>query len=204
MRKRPFSFLNVSMEDNASGKAEVELEKVFYAKLLDRNLLSTAREVEHHEQWEIKIPKTDENGGSGRMRVRKTTKPNAEPEYVLTIKTKHYLGGESEVGNPSSEDAFKQFKLMSPRGMIKTRYVFDIPNLVEKWEVDVFTYPDGSPCDWCKIDLELKTDIRGVPPFPKGLFDETSVLTNGDRNMNAAIIIQELYDTVFIRKNELR
>ncbi|MDD2879755.1 MAG: hypothetical protein PHQ58_04915 [Rhodoferax sp.] len=204
MRRKPLSFFNVATEDNATGKAEIELEMVFYAKLLDRNLLATAKETEHHEQWEIKIPKTDETASSGRMRVRKTTKPNSEPEYVLTIKTKHYLGGETEVGNPSSEDAFKQFKAMSPRGMNKTRYVFDIPNRVEKWEVDIFDNPDGTPCDWCKIDLELKSNIREVPAFPVGLFDERSVITNNDRSVESHMKIQELYDTVFIRKNELR
>ena len=202
MRRKPFSLFNIATEDNATGKAEIELEKVFYAKILDRNLLATAKEIEHHEQWELKIPKTDENSSSGRMRVRKTTKPNAEPEYVLTIKTKHYLGGETEVGNHSSEDAFKQFKAMSARGMIKTRYVFDIPNRIEKWEVDVFDYPDGTPCDWCKIDLELKSDIVGLPPFPTGLFDERNVITNEDRCLESHMRIQELYDTVFIRKNE--
>lgn len=199
---RRFRFLSISTEDDSSGKAELEIEKVFYAKLLNRSLLSQAREVVHHEQWELKIPKADNNACSGRMRIRKITKPNQEPEYILAIKTKHFLGGETEVGNPSSEDAFKQFKAMSSRGMVKTRYVFDIPNMKEKWEIDTFDYPDGTPCDWCKVDLELKSQIKNLPPFPVGLLDDKTIISNDDQQINARMQIQELYDKVFIRKNE--
>lgn len=204
MRRTIFDHIVVALEDNSSGKSEVEEERVFYAKLLNRDLLAQAKEVEHHEQWEIKIPKTDDNACSGRMRVRKTTKVNQEPEYVLTTKTKHPLGGENETGNPSSEDAFNQFKGMAPAGMIKTRYVFDIPNRLEKWEVDTFVHLDGTPSDWCKIDLERKTDNRELPAFPLGLFDESTVMESCERSMASQMKIRELYDTIFIRKNEGR
>lgn len=197
-------WLTPCFEDDSSGKAEIEIEHVFYAKLANRGALTLAREVQHQEQWELKIPKTDDNASSGRMRIRKITTPNQEPQYILAIKTKHHLGGEIEVGNPSSEDAFNQFKAMSARGMIKTRYVFDIPNREEKWEVDTYTHLDGTPCEWCKIDLEVKTTERAIPPFPIGLFDETSVMSANDRSMAHQMKIQELYDTVFIRKNELQ
>ena len=88
-RHREAAALN--LEERSDGQAGLEKEYVYYARLEDVKVLATATHVEHHEQWEIRIPKTDKNASAMRVRVRKTTdpkSPDSAPEYVETKKIK--------------------------------------------------------------------------------------------------------------------
>lgn len=199
----------IALEEAATGEANQERELVYYAKLAENHevVLKQAVSREHHEQWELRVDKTDENATAGRFRVRKTTPVGddaGEAEYVLTSKTKLPDGsGETEVAVPSSEAQFNQFKAMSPRGMIKTRYTFDIPGRVDKWEIDTFIDQRGNPSPWVKIDLEITDGNFTRPPFPVGLLDETTVITNSMKSSLVHNVIRELYEDVFITKNQV-
>lgn len=199
----------MALEEAATGEANQEREMVFYAKLAEGAdaVLRTAQACEHHEQWELRVEKNDENAAAGRFRVRRTTavgNDSTEVQYVLTSKTKLADGsGENEVSVPTSEDQFNQFKLMSPRGMIKTRYTFDIPGRPDKWEVDTFIDQNGDPSAWVKIDLEITDGNFSRPPFPGGLIDELTVMTNAMKSSEIQARIRQLYDEVFITPNNV-
>ena len=198
-----------ALEEAATGQSNQEREMVFYAKLAEGSdeVLKAAQHREHHEQWELRVEKADDNAAGGRFRVRRTTAvgtDNHAVEYVLTSKTKLSDGsGENEVSVPSSEDQFNQFKLMSPRGMIKTRYTFDIPGRPDKWEVDTFVDQKGDPSAWVKIDLEITDGNFTRPPFPPGLIDEMTVMTNAMKSIEISQRIRQLYDEVFITPNQV-
>ena len=199
---------SVAMEEDATGVAKVETEFVFYAHMgpSAADVLKTAELIEGHEQWELRIPQEGGNASGGRMRVRMTTTGD-QVEYVRTTKTKLPDGSENEVALPSSVDEFKQFKAMSPRGMLKTRHVFAIPRLKEKWEVDTYIDPTtGELSPWMKIDLELdaETERKGfaLPKFPDGLVGEDyHILSKGARSKLIQDAISWLYEYIFITPN---
>lgn len=199
----------VSLEEEATGKAQVENELVFYGHMAEGALevLKSAEKIEAHEQWEIRIEKEKDNACAGRMRVRKTTEGGAI-EYVRTTKTKLPDGSEKEVPSASSVDEFEQFAAMSPRGMIKTRHLFPIEGMKEKWEVDTYIDRDtGEVSPWMKIDLELSADTDratfALPPFPAGLVDEENyhILYKGVRSKTLNDAISWLYEHIFITPN---
>lgn len=199
----------IALEEEASGIAKVEDELVFYAHMTAGGLgvLKGAELIEAHEQWELRIEKEPDNATAGRMRVRKTT-AGADIQYVRTTKTKTANGAENEVALPSSVDEFEQFMAMSPRGMIKTRHVFPIEGMKEKWEVDTYLDRDtGEVFPWMKIDLELdpETDRQNfaLPHFPVGLVDDENyhVLSKGVRSQQLQDAISWLYEYIFITPN---
>jgi len=159
-------------EEKADGKVTKEIEYMFYAKLEDENILNNARSVEIQEQWGLWYDKTEENAGTGSIRVRRITPKGmidgglvavrSPTQYVQTIKIKTKEGDALEIPDESSSDAFKAFKILADSGMAKHRYRFDIPESGKKpyfipgssepiaysgtnltWEVDMFVVPGG-------------------------------------------------------------
>jgi hypothetical protein len=195
-------FMQTALEDNSSGKANLELEYTLYCKIKDFSILKLADYQEDHEQWEVKFPKFDTTAVNARMRVRKTT--NFEGiEYVQTTKTKVSTGGETEVGVEVTEDSFKQFKLLAPSGMLKRRFVFAIRGTDYKWEVDVYFKEDGTYQEYCKIDLEVKEKLLELPPLPgNGCFTDVIYNQYGQRTKQEIDLITTLHDTVFSLKNQ--
>lgn len=194
-------------EENADGKAHVEVEHVLYARVVDFSALDKAASYEHQEQWEIKLPKTDTNAGSFRIRIRKTVKPTGEIEYVQTTKTiDPRTKGNMEVSVPVTEDVFTQFKIGSDAGMMKDRYFFPVNDgsgLV--YEVDMFFKPGAQPGskeyhDWCKIDLEVPSLEMAMPPIPEGFTDIISA-PFGKRTEQEEARVTSLYHNEFRTKN---
>lgn len=193
----------ISLEaEAATGQRQKELEYVLYAKLTDHRFLETAAHHEAHEQWEVKIPKTEDRQAEGRIRIRQTTE-GEQHTYVLTIKTPlpdaSGLKKALEVANPSSADAFEQFKLFATSGMVKDRYVFPIEGSDLTWEVDVHRLEDGTRSEWVRIELECETALETLPALPDVF---TDVIRNQGPEQTEAEKqqIQQLYDTVFLRK----
>lgn len=106
-----------------------------------------------------------------------------------------------EVATESSEDAFKQFKLIADQGMIKTRYTFPIDGTRLKFEVDVFHLPNGEKSEWVKIDLEVNEPLESIPPLPEG-FSEIILNQKDDQTDEERQLIRSLYETAFLTKNE--
>lgn len=214
--KRNLKQLLIALEEQATGKASFEREYVFYAKLTDPSILEKAGHVESQEQWSMNIEKTDKNYCSGRIRIRRTEE-YGKVSYVQTVKTpirptsNDALASDTsvpdasqnmlEVATESSEDAFKQFKLVADNGMIKTRYTFPIDGTRLKFEVDVFHLPNGEKSEWVKIDLEVNEPLESIPPLPEG-FSEVILNQKDDQTDEERQLIRSLYETAFLTKNE--
>lgn len=192
---------NINSTDNepdaSSKKLDSEKELVIYGKIANFDELKKCKNIEHQEQYEIKIPLTDKNAIEGKIRIRMSVKDGKEPKYVITTKTKLPDGSSYEGDAKTTVENFIQFKYLCECGMIKDRYYFPVeghPGL--KWEVDVFTNSTGGLHEWCKIDLELDDDLSTIPPFPIELTDVITAQA-GQRSKEEETIVRTLYDTVF-------
>lgn len=196
-----------SMEEQSDGKLHREREHTLYARITDFAILKAASSMEHQEQWEIKIAKTDANAGQGKFRIRKTVVGDRPPEYVLTCKTNasSERGDNLEVSVPTTEAQFAQFKMLSEAGMVKDRFFFKIEDSDLVWEVDVFYRKGAQPGSgdyepWCKIDLEVPDLNLPLPPLPEGF---TEVIANpyGKRTQQEETRVIALYHNEFIAPN---
>ena len=189
------TYLKQALEEIAQealdGRTAIEREKVFYCKIKDFNSLETASRKVYQEQWEIRPKETN----TGMIRVRKTS------DGELSLTTKVFDGdSRKETEIEITEDIFDSFRCISPGGMIKTRYVWPIPDTKFKWEVDVYQNPDGSPYEWCKVDLECDNLEMDNPPFPI----EFTTVISGKRDSiseEERIFIDTLFKTKFITPN---
>lgn len=149
-----------------------EDEVVFYCRIGDPEQLSKAQSKEAQEQWEIKTK-------HGRVRVRKSTKPDLEPVYELTFKKKDNVAGVSggiEQNFVIDETMFESFKVLAEAGMVKDRYNFQVSTITIQtseglkdievpdmmYEVDAFKKIEGGYHEWCKIDLEVNPLIDEI------------------------------------------
>lgn len=190
------SILQAAMEQLAAtealdGKTAVEREKVFYCQIADFAELEKADSWEKQEQWEIRPKETN----AGVVRVRRTSAGE------ISLATKVFDGDvRQETEIEISEDIFNGFRSIAPGGMIKTRYNFKIPNTEFKWEIDVYNNADGSPCEWCKVDLECDSLDMENPPFPitftKVISGNRAAITPEERSF-----IETLFSTKFITRN---
>lgn len=207
------SLLRLALEEAANGAANQEIEHVFYARLNgNRELFEKAAGREFQEQWEIKVPRTEENKAEGRIRVRHTAKTDGTEQYVLTTKT----AGDGklarlEVAIPTTKDHFKQFKMMANGGMKKVRFFFPIQGSELVWEIDMFVndpvltaeecLAEGATFrEWCKIDLEVKDRTALVPPLPIH-FEEIITKQMGERTPEEEQHVRSLYESIFTIKH---
>lgn len=158
----------IEQQEDLAVKAEKEQEITFYAHIQKPEGLEQAYGSEEHVQAEIKIDK------DRRIRVRKTTSKDKEPEYTITTKViRSDVEGVrtfDETTEVITKEVFEIFKNTVPSYQNKTRYFFKIESIKVtdaegekeidlgdlKYEVDVFTNSDGKRSDWCKIDVEIQ------------------------------------------------
>ena len=191
----------LSQEALDSPKTILEQEYVFYVRITNFKQLENAAHAEKHEQWQIKIPSTDENAGSGSIRARKVTSADGTISYELTTKSKTKKGN-IETTIPATEENFTQIAFMANSGMRKDRYTFPIPNSDLSFEVDV--YPDGKAgyCTWAKIDLEVKSPLSSFPELP---IQVEEIITPQDAETpEGQEEVSRLFDTFFLLKNKYK
>lgn len=209
------NIFQVALEaEDTSGQKKTEIEYVLYARIADFSILERAKSMEFQEQWEIKLPRVGTSNMKGRFRIRATSANGQPTTYAQTLKTEHTIEEASpdgtlgvipnqntEITTPSTADAFHQFKLLCPVGMVKERYIYDVAGLPYQWEVDVFISPEGKRYEWCKIDLEVKAPLAVLPGLPPGFRD---VITNqtGKRTFEEEHQVRTLYDSYFLTKNQ--
>lgn len=194
----------VALEERTDGKAENELEHTIYARLTDFSQLRSASSMEHHEQWEVRVAKTEKNFGKGSIRVRKTWIDGGAPEYSRTTKINTPVDGKKiEIPMPSNEEEFLAFKYLSEQGLIKDRYHFPILGTNLVWEVDCFPDGKGGYQEWVKIDLEVSDLEAPLPNFP--IEFEDVILPKVFKKVPEdewEKMVSTLYDEVFIAKNQ--
>lgn len=191
----------LSQEALDSPKTILEQEYVFYVRITNFKQLENAAHAEKHEQWQIKIPSTDDNAGSGSIRARKVTSADGTISYELTTKSKTKKGN-IETTIPATEENFTQIAFMANSGMRKDRYTFPIPNSDLSFEVDVF--PDGKAgyYTWAKIDLEVKSPLSSFPELP---IQVEEIITPQDAETpEGQEEVSRLFDTFFLLKNKYK
>lgn len=187
--------------------AAIERERILFVELKDISQLDAAPVKVRHEQYEIKIPKSDKNALGGKIRVRKCTPVGEEvSQYFLTTKTHLPISDGASVGEENqclevtcetTEAVFTVFQYMAEGGMIKTRYEFPIEGSELKWEIDAFDGPNGKHHAWVKIDFEVPEDGGGdMPPLP---VDAKRIISNppDQRTDEENTILDMLFSTVF-------
>lgn len=147
------------------GKAVREKEHTVYARILDFSQLKKADKAEIQEQYVIPVERTEENRGSGKIRIRKVTSRSGDVRYELTTKS-DVKEGKIEVTVPTTEENFIQFKVMASVSMFKHRYTFTDEGSGLKWEVDAVPDGNGGYYPWVRAEIEVKDLKDKVPEFP--------------------------------------
>jgi len=197
---RKFLSNGMSLEENSDGIPVKEIEYEYYGRIVDLDQLARAASKEHHEQWEIKIPKTERNAGEGRSRVRMTVDSNGAIEYVETMKSiLKKDDARIEVSSPVTEGRFAQYRILSDGGMIKDRYCFPVGDII--FEVDMFLKEDYTYYEWCKIDIEVKSKDVSIPELPINVLNLITAQKD-NRSPEEEKIISDLYENSFITKNK--
>ena len=193
--------------EDTSGRTAAEIERVIYARVTSFDFLERATGAERQEQWSIKIPKSEENAGSGSIRVRKVTnlrEPGAAVQYILTTKLDiGQKGSSAETSEQSSADQFNVFQYMANKGMMKDRYVFSIDGSDCVWEVDCFQKEVGGAGlyhEWVKVDLEKWGKGKELPQLP---FTAAETMDGDGANQTeeTKAKISRLYQEVFLVAN---
>lgn len=185
------------------GKTVREKEYAVYARLLDFSQFKTAPKAEIQEQWQVKIPRTEENAGSGSIRVRKVTKRNGRITYELTTKSDIKKNEKIECTVETSEEMFIQFKVLSNKGMLKHRYIYPIKGTGMKWEVDAYPDGNGGYYPWVRAEIDVKDLKTQLPDFP--LKNEEIIFPPEFGNITEEQHqqkVSELYERFFLLKNE--
>lgn len=189
-----------SQESLSQEETSVEIERVYYAKLLDFDQLERAATQVHQEQFEYRMYR--DNKAIGTIRSRSYDHGDA---YELTIK--RYIEnqmGAMETNLSSTKDVHDVIAALSDRVMRKRRYVFPAP-VVEgsdvelKWEVDVFLLEDGSVDPWVKIDLEVPSSDADVPALPIQVFEIIDASYGNTLTSEQRKTIDDLFSRVTIK-----
>lgn len=154
--------LAVGLEDltDKNGQLVREIEHTFYVEMADIAELSTAYQIESHEQWKLPL----HEGSKIRARLRAV---NERAWYLTTKSLEGQMEGCNECTTPISKVAFDHLKLGATDGYLKVRHFFrtNIDGLI--YEVDVFKdRTTGKPHPWVKVDLEVKDLNLEVPKIP--------------------------------------
>lgn len=189
--------IHASLEGETDGQARVEKEIVIYGKIEDLDELKKADRKEDQEQWELRV-RVEGNQYAGCIRIRCIDKK----KYILTTKTfkpdkGDLMESEVELDAEAGAKMMEEFKKLSTGGMIKTRYIFKIPDSELIWEVDVYYDEKGEPRTWCKIDLEV-SDLRIKRPELPIKLKEAREIPAKNRSEDDQKFVERLMDKEFI------
>ena len=214
----------ISNEDLVGDNQEIEL--VHYYKLRDFGQLLSAANIVEQEQWELKIPKAEENLFGGTFRVRKE-RGRGETDWHYSATTKTVVPGKpgkEEKTREIDESFFNTFKGMCAKGMYKLRCTFPIPGTANTWpagtnafndalcwQIDVFppladttdsdSNAPGKFFGWVKVDLESPSQLENIPEFPLD-YERAITAQYGSRTEEDEALVSSWYQTAFIYSHE--
>lgn len=158
--------------EDVSGKAEQEVEHVFYGKIADANQLAelakqpyVKKVLQEQSQCKILIKGSD---NPPTLRVRRLNRENC----VLTRKT--FVPGQVGMQEESKECGEELYEFLSRafgEGMAKMRYTIQPEGWPKKLELDCFVDAQGKPTGYAKFDFEVTSQEETPPPLPLTLTD---------------------------------
>jgi hypothetical protein len=183
----------------------MELEYVFFGKLRDDfipTMHKEAVEIIRQEQWQI-VSEHDDTPGSGpygalRVRHEKYLKGVSRKPEKITFAVKYSTTKSplnmvtEEYEFPCEEKMFNAMRMISPFGLIKTRYVlsrdgFDI-------EIDTYETENHKWKNWVKIDIEV-SNYKVEPPEVSDII--TDIIRSENRSQKDDEFISYLYNNVW-------
>lgn len=175
-----------------------EIERVWFAKIDDFTQFDRATKTESHEQWEYRLLRDDKPIGTLRSR-----KIDEGESYELTIKTYRKNGaGSIESNLGSTNDLHEVVAALADRVLRKTRYVIPTEVMHQgvtvelKWEIDVFTLPNGEREPWVKIDLEIPDESVPTPSIPFKYSDIINASFDSSMTQDQRQVVDGLFDRV--------
>lgn len=177
------------VSQEAGGDKIEELEYIFFLKVRDFEQLSTAKEMEHQEQWSILFVK---HGIETSVRVRRTVKNGVETFILATKINVEGVKGKWELEQKVEREHFDKIKSMAESGMVKDRYFFPIEGSDLVWEIDVFKDHEGNQIPWVKVDLEVPAALDRIPAFPVQ-FTDSVVKQPKQRDEKEANFVSRLF-----------
>lgn len=176
-----------------------EKEYVVYFRTLDFKQLQNAKHAIKQRQWQFYVPKTDDNAGSGKIRVRELISHDGNTKYEFTIKSE-VKDGNIESSIECSKEMFIQIAFLADSGMYKHRYEFPIENSNLKWEIDVYPDGNGGYYPWGRAELEVKEELTELPKLP---IEVEEIITPEEASTEEGKVkVKELFSKFFLKKNK--
>jgi len=215
---------HIALEGEADGKLRKENEHLWFAEMISDGIhfpeLKKATSWEFHDQWGIKIGKTEKNAAAGQVRVRGTY-PGGEgfmnlgdPAFTHAVKINAADGGAYENEIEVTKEYFETFRYLADNGMQKDRYFFPVDGGV--FEVDMFLLPGLAEARlqgmknrgrdyhfWCKIDYEVMNFDATIPEMP---FKVKRLIKGGRGIQNTqeeTSLLDKLFKEVYTTPNPL-
>ena len=169
MRRNIRMILEDVLGEDTSGKAQQEVEHVFYGKIADPkqlDALSKQPYVTKHlqEQFQVKLDLGANNADVRTvLRVRRVNREGC----VITRKTRAgNMAGNLEQTKEIDNDLFEFMAAAIGTGMAKMRYTIKPEGWERALELDVFVDAQGHPNGYAKFDYEVGSAEDQVPPLP--------------------------------------
>jgi CYTH domain-containing protein len=159
--------------EDTSGKAEQEIEHVFYGRIADPKQLDQLA----GQPFVVKLLQEQSQGclmpsGAGQrgptIRVRRLNRQGV----VMT--TKKFVEGQAGMDETNLEATNEIYDMISKAigtGIAKMRYTIKPDEYPKKLELDVFLDANGHPTGYAKFDYEVTSADETPPPLPLILTD---------------------------------
>ena len=203
-----FGELFYSLEEATPAQVTREKEYMFFFHLSDTSVLDSLTTKSKQEQWQILIPKSEENLRGGIVRVRKEV-TDMGVTYTQTHKLWDSEPGKDEIELEIPQEVFEAHRMLCARGQVKTRYTIPIDGTLGLgpkgaglcWEVDVFRDLQGEIIPWVKVDLEVKEALDTIPKFP---LEHTHAILHqrGERTESEEAQVRKLLDELYVTHHQ--
>lgn len=208
MRGSWFREIYLSLEEANPAEVTREKEYMFFFYLQDPSVLNSLTTKAKQEQWQILIPKSEDNLRGGSIRVRKEV-TDMGVKFTQTYKLWDDEPGKDEIEYEIPQEVFEAHRALCSNGQIKTRYTIPIDGTLGlgpngkalAWQVDVFKDKQGVVIPWVKVDLEVKEALDQIPKFP---LEHTQAILHqrGERTEAEEAQVRKLLDELYTTNHQ--